>query len=253
MAGHGEPYDLRRRSEATQLELPLEPGGFRRRKRIDQFCLYCGDPAGSRDHVPPKSLLLQPWPIDLRTVPACVPCNRSWSLDEQYIAVVLAQVGTVPHLSAKIEDGGVVDRALQSSPGLDERIIRSLSVDDEGRVEFTPEIERIAWVLEKVAFGLHALKYGRGPHRTEFACLAVTSPGEDLPPGLQPALWIWPGLRRKRWTKVQDKVFSFLFATGWRVDDAPLYCFMNLQDTLMAVISCPPPIARPKRRLASPA
>lgn len=165
--------------------------------------------------------------------------------------MVLAQVGNVPHLAAKVEEGGKIDRALQSSPNLDERIIRSLSVDPDGHVQFRPEIERIAAVVEKVAFGLHALKYGRGSGRSDFSCVAVAGPGQNLPPGLQTALWIWPGLRRKRWTRVQDKVFSFLFAKGWMVDDAPLYCFMNLHDTLVAAVRCPPPIARTKGRLAS--
>jgi hypothetical protein len=234
-----------------QLQLPLEPGSARRRNGLDQFCLYCGRAADTREHVPPRTFLEQPWPINLRTVPSCLACNRAWSLDEQYLAVVLAQVGSVPHLAAKVEEGGMVDRALRASPKLDDRIIRSLSVAADGRVQFRPETGRIAAVVEKVAFGLHALKYGRGADQAAFSCRAVVGPGEDLPPGLQSALWIWPGLRRKRWTKVQDGVFSFLFAKGWMVNDAPLYCFLNLHDTLVAAVSCPPPVARVKGRLAS--
>jgi hypothetical protein len=243
--------DVRETGAVKQLQLPLGPGVSRRRKGVDQFCLYCGRPADTREHVPPKALLEKPWPIDLRTVPACGPCNRSWSLDEEYLAVVLAHVGDVPHHAAKIEDGGTVDRALQSSPNLEDRIIRSLSVNADGRVLFRPEIERIAAVVEKVAFGLHALKYGLGFSQADFSCIAVAGPGEDLPPKLEPGLWTWPGQRRKRWTNVQDKVFRFLFAKGWLVGDAPLYCFINLHDTLIAVVSCPPAVTRAKGRLAS--
>ncbi|HKT54823.1 MAG TPA: hypothetical protein VJP88_10260 [Caulobacteraceae bacterium] len=234
-----------------QLQLPLGPGVSRRQKGLDQFCLYCGRPADTREHVPPKTLLEKPWPINLRTVPACGPCNRSWSLDEEYLAVVLAHVGDAPHLAAKIEDGGKFDRSLQSFPGLDDRIIKSLSIDSEGRVRFEPEMGRIATVVEKVAFGLYALKYGRGASRSDFACIAVAGPGAELPPNLVPALWIWPGIRRKRWTPVQDSVFSFLFAKGWLAGDAPLYCFMNLHNTLIAVVSCPAAATRAKARLAS--
>jgi hypothetical protein len=234
-----------------QLQLPLGPGKSRRHKGLDQFCLYCGRPADSREHVPPKTLLEKPWPINLRTVPACAPCNQSWSLDEEYLAVVIAHVGDAPHLAAKVENGGKFDRALQFSPHLDDRIINSLSVDAEGQVQFQPEMSRIAVVVEKVAFGLYALRYGRGASRADFSCVAVAGPGSELPPNLLPALWIWPGLRRKRWTPVQNNVFSFLFAKSWRAGDAPLYCFMDLHDTLIAAVRCPPPVARAKGRLTS--
>src|SRR5690606_29641066 len=136
-------------------------------------------------------------------------------LDEEYLAIVLAHVGHAPHLAAKVDDGGTFDRALKSSPNLDDRIIRSLSVADDGRVHFQPEMERITRVVEKVAFGLHALRYGRGANRSDFSCIAIAGPGEELPPPLLPALWIWPGIRRKPWTKVQHRVFRFLFAKGW--------------------------------------
>jgi len=234
-----------------QSQLPLGPANPRRQRGQKQFCLYCGCPADSREHVPPKALLEEPWPNNLRTVPACGECNRSWSLDEEYLAIVLAHVGHAPHLTAKVEDGGKFDRALKSSPSLDDRIIRSLSVADDGRGQFQPEMERITKVVEKVAFGLHALRYGRGASRSDFSCIAIAGPGEELPPPLIPALWIWPGIRRKPWTKVQQRVFRFLFAKGWLAGDAPLYCFIDLHDTLVAVVSCPPPVARRKGRLPS--
>jgi hypothetical protein len=164
---------------------------------------------------------------------------------------VLAHVGHAPYLTAKVEDGGKFDRALKSSPTLDDRIIRSLSVADDGGVQFQPEMVRITRVVEKIAFGLHALRYGRGANRSDFSCIAIAGPGQELPPSLIPALWIWPGIRRKPWTKVQHRVFRFLFAKGWMAGDAPLYCFIDLYDTLVAVISCPPPVMRRKGRLPS--
>jgi hypothetical protein len=112
-------------------------------------------------------------------------------------------------------------------------------------------MERITKVVEKVAFGLHALRCGRGASRSDFSCIAIAGPGEELPPPLIPALWIWPGVRRKPWTTVQQRVFRFLFAKGWMAGDAPLYCFIDLHGTLVAVVSCPPPVARRKGRLPS--
>lgn len=99
-------------------QLPLSPASPGRQKGLVQFCLYCGRPADTREHVPPKALLEQPWPNNLRTVPACGDCNGSWSLDEEYLAIVLAQIGHAPHLAAKVDGGGKFDRALKSSPKL---------------------------------------------------------------------------------------------------------------------------------------
>lgn len=214
-------------------------------------CLYCGRPADTRDHVPPKVLLQRPLPANVRTVPACGPCNRSWSLDEEYLAIVLAQIGTTPYLAAKAGEGGSVDRALMASPGLDERIIRSLSVD-AGEVYFAPEFARVANVAEKIAWGLHALRYGPGSTRFAFKCIVVADASEHPPPALLSVLYVWPGNRTKRWTTVQDGVFSFLLAKSWMAGVAPLYCVMNLYETLLVAVSCPPPVSHRKERLSAP-
>lgn len=43
-------------------------------------CVYCGKPAGrTKDHVPPKSIFLDPLPRQLVTVPACESCNSGFS------------------------------------------------------------------------------------------------------------------------------------------------------------------------------
>ena len=43
------------------------------------MCVYCGNAAGTRDHVPPKVLLDEPYPPDLPPVPACDECNNRFS------------------------------------------------------------------------------------------------------------------------------------------------------------------------------
>lgn len=54
-------------------------------------CAYCGvEEATTRDHVPPKLLLQEPYPKDLPTVPACLKCNRSFQADDDYTRLVLS-------------------------------------------------------------------------------------------------------------------------------------------------------------------
>jgi hypothetical protein len=60
------------------------------------WCLHCGrsllDAHVSRDHVPSKALLKEPYPENLSNVPVCKPCNESFSRDEEYFVALLGCV-----------------------------------------------------------------------------------------------------------------------------------------------------------------
>ena len=128
------------------------------------YCIYCGALATTRDHVPPKVLLDQPFPPNLRTVPSCGPCNNGASLDEQYFLVLLGQFSSSPSIEAKLAPGGLIDRTLSYSPALEERLLKALEVVDEtGNPVIKPEMHRENRIVRKVATGLFALRYGRVP------------------------------------------------------------------------------------------
>jgi hypothetical protein len=54
-----------------------------RPNEIVKSCVYCGEPAATKDHVPPKKVFLSPRPTDLITVPACQKCNGGASADDR--------------------------------------------------------------------------------------------------------------------------------------------------------------------------
>ena len=64
--------------------------------------------------------------------------------------VVIAKIGHMPQLMAKVEEGGIVDRALERAPNLDQRIIESLEVRSDGRIWLMPEKERILRIVQKI-------------------------------------------------------------------------------------------------------
>ena len=192
----------------TLQQLSLDFGACSQRRGVTpsrgrDACVYCGALATSRDHVPPRFLLEEPLPRDLLTVPSCSDCNRSFSLDEQYLQVVIAKIGHVPHLMAKVEKGGIVDRALERAPGLDQRIVDSLEVRSDGRVWLTPERERILRIVQKIAYGLFICRYGKRASFDAFSVLAAYGPEEEIPQPIVAASHYWPGIRRKRWISVQ--------------------------------------------------
>lgn len=143
-------------------------------------------------------------------------------------------------MQAKIEAGGSVDRSLTASPRLDDAINRSLSVDGRGRVFFHPQVDRLARIANKIAYGLFTLHYG---HRQSIARFRPIWIGplnaEDIPAPIVAAQFHWPGIRRKPWKVVQQNVFKFLFAKGWMVGDPPIYCLMIFHDTLLCAVGCP--------------
>jgi hypothetical protein len=65
-------------------------------KRQKSWCIHCArslaELATNDDHVPSKSLLLQPRPHHLPTVKIYQECNTSFSLDEQYAVAFLSCV-----------------------------------------------------------------------------------------------------------------------------------------------------------------
>lgn len=57
--------------------------------RAHPWCIYCGAPATTTDHCPPRSFFKsRHWP-DTYEYAACEPCNRSARLDEQALATLI--------------------------------------------------------------------------------------------------------------------------------------------------------------------
>jgi hypothetical protein len=55
-------------------------------------CTYCGGPAETRDHVPPRVFLDEPYPANLPVVAACWSCNNELGRDEEYLACLVESV-----------------------------------------------------------------------------------------------------------------------------------------------------------------
>ena len=120
--------------------------------RFTGLCVYCGAPSGTRDHVPPRVLLDEPYPSQLPIVESCLDCNNSISSDEQYLACLVDSViagSTEPQnlLRKKIR------RIMTRNDGLRGRLERSHGIDACGNRLWLPETDRIDKVLVKLARG----------------------------------------------------------------------------------------------------
>lgn len=113
------------------------------------FCVHCGGPGETVDHVPSKVLLDEPYPENLMAAPSCRECNNGLSLDEEYLAslleCVIAGAATPENLHrAKIA------RILRGNPSLLARLQQARADGEDGPV-WAVENDRVNRVILKLA------------------------------------------------------------------------------------------------------
>lgn len=86
-------------------------------ERHAAFCAGCGGVPETRDHVPSKVLLDEPYPENLPVVGVCASCNHGVSLDEEYTACVIecARLGVQ---TAEEAERPKIQRILAAKPRL---------------------------------------------------------------------------------------------------------------------------------------
>lgn len=113
-------------------------------------CTYCDGKTGTRDHVPSRVLLEQPYPENLPVVPTCPECNAGFSLDEAYLACLIecARTGSVESVERP-----KVRRIFDESPSLSARLKEARTVSDCGLAVHSIEDERVRRIVLKLARG----------------------------------------------------------------------------------------------------
>jgi len=127
--------------------------------KISNVCIYCGDKASTKDHVPPKCFLDKPYPENLRTVPACRNCNNSFSSDEEFAMYLADYLSSIEHYNGEFTRQKA-EATFNYNNKLEDRMLGSLKCDAEGNVFFGLEHERLNRIIGKVALGLLFLEYG---------------------------------------------------------------------------------------------
>lgn len=122
-------------------------------ERVLAACIYCGAEPDSRDHVPSRVLLDDPFPENLPVVPSCRGCNTSFSLDEEYCAALIDCV-TVGAVEPTSRHRAKVRRILERQPPLAAALQAARSIDSAtGATSFTPDLKRLRNVVLKLARG----------------------------------------------------------------------------------------------------
>jgi hypothetical protein len=123
--------------------------------RLMQGCLYCGAISpDTREHVPSKIFLEKPFPDNLPVVAACLPCNNSYSIDEEYVACIIACMlsGTTEPNNIKISR---IRDILHKKPALRSLIEQSMfsTPNYQDEIPFSMDQRRFKSVIQKLAVG----------------------------------------------------------------------------------------------------
>ena len=116
------------------------------------MCSYCGETATeTRDHVPSKILLDDPFPENLPVVPCCTKCNQAFSSDEEYFACSIESIlrGTTDIEKLHRQK---IKSVFEKRPALQLRIENSFILQD-GQLHFKFEQDRFIKVATKLAKG----------------------------------------------------------------------------------------------------
>lgn len=127
--------------------------------RFKGVCAYCGGAADSRDHVPSRVLLDDPYPNNLPVAESCVQCNQGFSLSEEYLACFIECVirGTA---TTNNDFRPKVMETLTARPSIGQRIEHSKRLDENNQTFWVPETERVKEVVLKLARGHIAYELG---------------------------------------------------------------------------------------------
>ncbi len=125
-------------------------------------CVYCGGPADTSDHTPPRCFLPRKLPEDVQamTVPACAQCNGRYAGDEMRVAAIVCTVSFTRTDREAVAPGGWVHSAMQSDRALREFV--SSRLGDDGI--FRPDevvCQTVSRVMAKTAAGLLFHEFGR--------------------------------------------------------------------------------------------
>lgn len=129
---------------------------LRYNKRDEYSCVYCLEKANSREHLPSRIFLDEPYPSKLAILPSCVRCNNSFSSDEQYLACL---IDYVQYKLEKLEcvRRNKIKRTFQSRPHFEKEFEKATCYKDNGEVDYIEyDVEKIESIILKLAKG-HAI------------------------------------------------------------------------------------------------
>lgn len=124
---------------------------FSDQRNLD-LCVYCGNEPTTKDHVPSRVLLDEPYPPNIPVLDACESCNASFSKDEQYVACLIecAWSGSAQPADVRREK---IRRILTENSALASHLADCCKADNAGVLVWQADVDRVRNVVLKLARG----------------------------------------------------------------------------------------------------
>jgi hypothetical protein len=193
------------------------------------FCIHCGGNTRTRDHVPSRIFLDEPYPPNPSVVPACEPCNGTFSKDEEYLACLVecARVGLVCESAVQRDK---VRSILREKPKLALRLAQA-QMETGSSVSFSIEAARARNVFVKLGRGHAAFELNepRYDDPSIVTCVPLPSMPEEVRRRFEtpPGSGIWPEVGSRamqrlalsdtgtaEWIVVQPARYRYLASVG---------------------------------------
>jgi len=123
----------------------------------NQFkCIYCYEEADSREHIPSKIFLNEPYESNLAILPSCIKCNNAFSENEQYLACLIDYV-QYKLSKLKTVKRKKIEKTFKTRPHIKNEFEKSTKYTNDGNLEYIEfSHERIKTILLKLSIG-HAI------------------------------------------------------------------------------------------------
>lgn len=122
-------------------------------KKGDFKCIYCYEKANTREHIPSKIFLNEPYSNNLAILPACFNCNNSYSENEQYLACLIDYVQYKLY-NLKTVKRDKIKKAFTSRPHIKNQLEESTIYLDNGKLHYIEyNHNKIKDILLKLAIG----------------------------------------------------------------------------------------------------
>ncbi len=179
--------------------------------RLERSCVYCGRIPGTKDHVPPKVFLDEPYPsTNLPVVKACNKCNNRTSRDEEYVASLVECVlsgSTDPeHVSRES-----IRKTLNKNALLRREIEAGRSEALDGSLLWDFEKDRVRNVIVKLARGHVA--YELSEPKLEEPQSVWVAPLTTLTERRLAEFECGPGESLEGWPEIGSRAFQRVFST----------------------------------------
>jgi hypothetical protein len=131
---------------------------------ISKVCYLCGkdetqlsEPL-THDHVIADCFFPQPKPANLLTLPCCVPCQKEYRMDEEYVRNAFAPISNVSASTDALQAWKKTHRSIKRRPSMYADFVKRMLPVSDGKdnlLGLTFSQARTEKVMRKIVLGLH--------------------------------------------------------------------------------------------------